>query len=268
MRETRVPTHQPVEFECLNGHLTPEKLAICNYGEHGTGKTRLIATAPDVGVIPLDRKTRGTIERVRAELNPTGRIWFPKIDFIRQANPMALAVMSPEDSIKYYRKHVDRIKDACWTLADPKHPCRTIGIDSGSQLWEDILFANYGRNQKIMPRDRGSANQEMKDLLNSLQGKHLIITHRAREVWKNEKPTGTFDVAGFADIGYYVNVLVEHERGERDGKFSLSARMCQANASLHGDAGRKMLEGDDITFLSLAMKVYGDGDDVDLTEYI
>lgn len=267
MRETIIiPPHEPVLFDLLGPSITAERLAICNFGEHGTGKTRLIATAPDVGVIPLDRKTRGTIERVRKEISPNSQIWFPKADYIRHEDPMALAMLPPEESMKYYRKHVNKIKDACWTLADPKHPCRTIAIDSGSQLWEDILFANYGRNQKIMPRDRGSANQEMKDLLNSIQGKHLIVTHRSKEVWKNDKPTGRNDVAGFADIGYYCNVLVEHERNERSGEFSLSARMCQANAGLHGDAGRKMLIDSEITFLGLVMKVYGE--DIDIEEYI
>ena len=106
------PAHQRVQFteaEPAKG----DKLAICNYGEHGTGKTNLIATAPDVGVVPLDRKTRATIAKARETFGITSRIWFPKDDYIRTGNAMELALMTPEQSMVYYRKHVNLIKDAC-----------------------------------------------------------------------------------------------------------------------------------------------------------
>lgn len=261
MKETNVLLKRNELIEFAEAPVSySEKMAVCNFGEHGTGKSRLGVTMPGrIGVIPLDRKTRGTIIRDRQIINPTKKILLPKEDFIRHAQPMQLAMMTPEKSIEYYRKHVNAIKNACWTLAECKD-VQSIFIDSGSQLWEDILFANYGRNQKIMPRDRGSANQEMKDLLASLQDKHLMITHRAKEIWKNEKPSGVNDVAGFADMGYYVNVLAEHTRHPKSGEFHLSVRMCQANAALHGDAGKNLLTGDDITFQMLAMNVYPDSD--------
>lgn len=251
-----------VEFTSLNGQVTPEKLALCNYGAPGTGKTRFLVTAPGpIGVIPLDRKARGTIERARLELCPDKQIIFPKQDFIRHENPLQLTLMNPEESKTYYRQHVNAIKRATYTLAEmPDSKCKTIAIDSGSQLFEDIFYANYGRNLKIMPRDRGDSNQEMRDFLNSLQHKHLIITHRASEIWRGpegkEKPTGEFKHKGWTEIGYYVNVLVENARNEGDGEFVMNVAMCQANASLHGDSGQKVLTGDAITFQMLAMLIF------------
>ena len=254
-----------VEFFELDG-VQRENLAICNFGDSGTGKTRLIATAPGpVGVIPLDRKTRATVERVRKDLFPDKKILFPREDFIRHGEPMKLAMMSPDESIKYYRTHVNKVKDAAYSLAERKD-IKTIAIDSGSQLWEDILFANYGRNQKIMPRDRGSANQEMKDFLNSIQNKHLIITHRSREMWVNDKPSGEFDVAGFNDIGYYVNLLIEHRLRQKpkkgDGNFQVRVKMCQARAGLMFDDRDEIesLTDELITFQNIAVAVYPDSD--------
>lgn len=246
-----------------------DHISMCNYGEHGTGKTRLIVTAPSkdssgaVGVVPLDSKTRATIRDARRELSlEHKRFKFPAEDFIRHQQPMALAMMKPEEAIKYYRKHVNKIKDACWTLAEDKQ-VSTIAIDSGSQLWEDVLYAHYGRSQRILPRDRGPANQEMRDLLNSLQDKHLIVTHRSKEVWRNDKPTGLREPSGYSDMGYYVNVLAEHEHNQkpdraRNWRFSLSVRMCQARAALQGPDGENLLTDDSITFAALAMNIFPD----------
>ena len=232
------------------------------YGPEGSGKTRMLATAPGpLGIIPLDRKTRWTINKMAKELGRKD-IFMPPDDFIRHANPIQLSLMKGGEAEKYYGEHVKRVMEAAYKLN--QHPdIRAVGLDGGAQLWEDILFKHYGRNQRIMPRDRGAANQEMRDLLNSLQEKNLVITHKSREVWRNEKPTGDLDVAGFNDIGYYTNVLVEHSYQPAVSKaknwhFSLSVRMCQANASLQGTDGQDLLTDGDIGFQALACQVYPD----------
>jgi hypothetical protein len=272
MKEVSVnqPMNRRVEFFELDG-VQRENLAICNFGEHGSGKTRLIATAPGpVGVVPLDIKTRGTIERVRHELCPDKKILFPKQDYIRHADPMKLAMMDHESSMKYYRQHVNSIKDAAFSLAERKD-VKTIAIDNGTQLFEDMMYACYGRTLKIMPRDRGEVNQEIKNFLNSLQHKHLIITHRAAEIWRGpegkEKPTGEYRLKGFSDMGYYVNLLLEHRCNEEKWKegeprFSIHVHMCQARASLMFDDREEIesLTDELITFQNIAVAVYPDSD--------
>lgn len=240
-----------------------DALAIAVFGEQGSGKTRFCTTAPDpIGFIPLDRKARKTVHKVAKEMGKV--VLMPEDDFIRVAKPMELAVMGTEDAKKYYRKHVNAIKEAAFTLY--AHPLiRTICIDTGTQLWEDILFANFGRAERIMPRDRGSANQEMIDFLNALSGKNLIITHKAREIWKNDKPSGKFECAGFSHIGYHVNVLCEcvcddkKEAGE-EGRFNLSVHLCQDNPDIQGPGGKNLLSDDQITFQYLAMQMFPEDD--------
>lgn len=244
--------HQRPKFVELTD-VSPDKLSIANYGEAGTGKTELIATMPDpIGVIPLDRKTRRTLARAKEKYGK--RIFFPEQDFVRHAKPMELAMMKPEEAITYYTRHLNAIKDAIFTFAERKD-IQSIAIDSGTQLWEDILFAHFGRAQRIMPRDRGAVNQDMKDILNSLQDKHLMITHQATEVWKNDKPTGKFEWAGFSKLDYYVNVIVEHTY--KAGEFGLTVRLCQDRPDLIGE---KILTDEAINFEMLATTIYPDGD--------
>ena len=52
MKTTTVTSDKKVEFEVLTPG-APDKLFIGVFGRAGTGKTRLMATAPGLGVIPL-----------------------------------------------------------------------------------------------------------------------------------------------------------------------------------------------------------------------
>lgn len=248
-----------------------DALAISVFGEHGCGKTRFAITAPDpIGFVPLDRKARKTVELTAKALHKT--VLMPTADFIRVENPLKLAIMEEKAAREYYRRHVDAVKEAAFKLYG--HPdIRTVVIDTGTQLWEDILFANYGRNQRVMPRDRGPANQEMMDLLNVLSGKNLIITHKAAEIWRNDKPTGKFRASGFPHIGYSVNaeILLEcdednepDEDGTYAGYFKLFVHHCQANPMIQNKAN-PLLEDDMITFPGLANYIYPDSDLEDWT---
>ena len=276
-----VPTHKPAELVEV-GEPHQQKLHIASFGMGGCGKTRYGVTAPGLGVIPLNGKCRATVERARQELCPDKKIWFPKTDLLRHANPMALAMMEPYCENKmvrvgidapkccarhYYRWHVNRVKDAIWTMAE--HPeIKTIMIDDCTQLYEDILYAHYGRANRISEDKTvyGPPNQEMIDLINSLQDVHLILVHQAKDEYKGKTATGRDTVKGFREVGFYVNVLVEFARDEVKQTFTMSVRLCQDNAGLHGDGGKNLLKDDDITFLNLALKIFGE--DIDYSEYM
>lgn len=270
----------------ISGYLTnpaaDDAIALAIYGDRGSGKTRFACTAPGpIGFIPLERKSRRTITKMVEELGGTDavQVVIPKQDFVRLANPMKAAslpveckgrnvtvdITKPQStydccSRHYYRWHVDTVKHAIFELYG--HPqIRTIVIDSGTQLWEDMLFAEFGRSQRIMPRDRGAVNQEMTDLLNAVSGKHLIITHHSSQVWKNDKPTDQTDVKGFAHIGYHVNgivefVLDEKKGSEDDGRFYINVPICQSNPDIQGRDGKRLLMDWEITFANLAEKMY------------
>lgn len=276
MVTVQVPVHKPAELVEV-GAPHAQKLHIASFGDGGVGKTRFGVTAPGLGVIPLNGKCRATVERARAELSPDKRIWFPKTDLLRHANPMRLAMMEPYCEIKkvvgveapaccarhYYRWHVNRVKDAVWTMAE--HPdIRTIMIDDCTQLYEDILYAHYGRANRISEDKTvyGPPNQEMIDLINTLQDVHLILVHQAKDEYKGKVATGRDTVKGFREVGFYVNTLVEFSRDLVKQQFQLSVRLCQDNASLHGDRGKNLLTDDNITFADLAMKIFGDSTDV------
>lgn len=244
-------------------------LVIGIFGPQGSGKTRFCATAPDpIGVVPLDRKSRFSIAKTMDELGKV--VMMPNQDFIRHAEPLKLALLEPKQAMEYYSEHCKKVMDAAFKLNSHKD-IQTVVIDTGTQLWEDLLFKNYGRNQRIMPRDRGAANQDMIDFLNAMTGKHLILTHKAAEIWSGEgdagKPTGKFKLSGFGHLSYHStcvlemkkNTLYNTETGSGGGKawkWSLDVVDCQAMPELEGPQGKDMLTDDAITFENLAACVY------------
>lgn len=277
------------EIKIVELHDTnPDKFSIASFGEQGSGKSRLGGTFPEpIGVIPLDRKTRYTIAKTASEMGK--KVLIPEIDLIRVENPMRLAMMKDDCgdgkrpklldpaptccSIHYYRWHVNRVKEVAFRYCEmPDSKCKSIILDTGSQFCEDVLFACYGRTQKIMPRDRGMYNQELIDFFNAIGNKHLLITHKAKDIWKGEgneaKPTGEFKAKAWKEIGYHVNIEIEHYRGlkgkinkkkaDEEIPFHIDVRQCQANPALVGET--KLLEGEAITFQNLAMMVFPDSD--------
>jgi hypothetical protein len=260
VKTTTVTSDKKVEFEILTPG-APDKLFIGVFGRAGTGKTRLMGTAPGLGVIPLQRKTRPTIEQVQRELYPGRKIYWPKNadEFYKYKNPMEMSLMNLQESKDFYRALVDKVKYACWSLLDMPE-VKTIGIDSGYTLYQMIVAAHYGRVSKFSELRVAwePPNTEMRTLLESLQAKHIVMTTESKEAWsgsgKAAVSLGWDDPAGYKGIGYDANVLVETKYTVTEG-FWCDVRMCQDKASLQGDEGKQLLMGDLMEFKYLAAAI-------------
>jgi len=282
-----------------------EPIALMLSGAPGAGKSRLIGTCPGkIGVLPMERKSRQSILRAAEEFGRT--VIMPEIDLVRTARASMVGVMPeacvtgddfkgmrPEDATKkaegmmqrkaemmpldgetptccqrcYYRYHANRSKSIALRMAQ-REDIRTIGIDTFGQLVDDMLFANYGRNERIMPLDRKCFNREVCDFLNEISCKHLVLTHHVSTVWKDNKPTKqTKPASSFSRIGHYATVMARMERDDdrspkqiADGEplYKMVIEDCQANARL---IGVELLADDAISFASLARLVYPDSAD-------
>lgn len=263
MKTTVVNAQQRVEFEPLVIG-APDKLFLGIFGRAGTGKTRIMATAPGLGVVPLQRKVRPTVEQVLKELYPSRKVYWPKNadDFYKYKNPMEMSMMNNEESKAFHRELVDKIKRAYWSLLDIPE-VQTIGIDSGYTLYQLIVAAHYGRTTKFSELRVAwePPNTEMRSLLESLQAKHIVFTTESKEAWsgsgKSAVSLGYDDPAGYKQLGYECNALVETHFSVADG-FWMDVRMCQDRAALQGEAGQKLLMNEMVEFKYLAKELRPD----------
>jgi hypothetical protein len=268
---------------------------IGSFGPEGGGKSRFALTGPEiVGFLALERKSYATIDKDAALLGK--RVWKPKDPEKLMVNMRKAKMLgSIEGKAKtekdkeaeeeaannrlrqYYRDYANMIYDATYALLE--HPdVRLLVIDTFTQMCNIIDSALYGFKTKYIKiksqtyQDRREYNQEIIDFLNSLSSykKHVILTHRQRDEYKDDKPTGRKIFEGFKFLGNYTNILIAHETNpnwsptsEDESKhwhYALTVRTCQQNPLLEGAEYRRFLTDDDITFPNLIMSVNPDVD--------
>lgn len=269
-----------ITIEGFTSDLSPDdKASLSIHGVEGVGKTRLAMTAPDpIGLLPLDKKSKRTAEAIGAELGK--RIIAPTKPFITDLDAMKIAML-PEESEdskireanerttkQIYRDAYSKAGEAAMKLAS--HPdIQTIVVDTNTQLWDWIVFKNFGRKNQIAPTSRSVPNQDMIDFINALRGKHLILIHRSKEIWKNtgktdkrgepiKEPSGKFEVEGFNKIGGFVTATIELTNKKTpttnlDSKFKVKVVTCQTKPLLEGqELDEYEIKGDTITWDNLA----------------
>jgi hypothetical protein len=282
---------QPIKLLEADGSYQ-EPLIVSTYGPEGSGKSAFCGTAPGaIGVLPTEHKSRQSILKSAEEHGK--RVILPEIDLVRSSRPMLLDSMPAACVVAeggranwtpaavagemarigksmtldgdtpsccqqhFYRWHVGRAKSVLFRMYDMVE-IKTIVIDTFGQLVEDLLFANYGRTDSIMPLDKKSFNQEVRDLLNNLSGKNLILTHHESAVWKDNKPTTrTKPTSSFNKLGHYTSVMIHQKRDVSkalgDGRYVVTVDDCQANVEL---IGLDLLVDEGIAFQNLAALVY------------
>ena len=275
-----------------------DPMVVCSSGGPGSGKSRFIATAPGVGLIPTEFKSKGTVLKDAARLGR--QILCPDQDLIRVGDPLTIANLEntcivvgdkrypkPSDvqeamqeiaaTIRidgppilcckrhYYRWHVNRVKSVAYAMLYDAR-VKTIAFDTMGQFVDDVSFANYGLAGKIDGEDFGFAprqdmNQEIRDLLNALNRKNLILTHHLADVWQQGKPTGkTKPKSQFSGIGHYATVMLEFRRYDANamgaGRYQVFVKDCQSNPGVIRPEA--LMADDDVNWDQLEEAVYGD----------
>jgi hypothetical protein len=130
---------------------------------------------------------------------------------------------------------------------------RSVIVDTGTEMWELIRLARFGKLTQVMPQHYGPVNSELRGLIRDAYSsdKNLIILHKMTEIYKNNQPTGEFGMAGFKDIPYNVQVNLLCWR-DTDGTFHATINDCRQNSDL---AGMDLI-GDMVNFPTLASLVF------------
>lgn len=254
----------PSIFKPLAAAMSPV-LSLCTTARERKGKTGFSLTAPGpIGFVALDRNA----ENVAIKAQQLGKtIQFADFTRGKYAAPI---VGAPQPNF-----HVNRWKSINETLLmfAGDSAIRSIVIDTGTQLYEDIRMALLGKLTQVMPHQYGAVNDELRKLIQTLNtsGKHLIVTHKLDKEYKNDKWDGkSYERKGWKDLSYQCQINLRHECEmvkESDPDMIEQGRLirpqfctiiedCNQNPMLKG----LELYDADSTFLELAMRVYPEAD--------
>ena len=260
----------------------PRRIIASIQGPVKCGKTRLALTAPKpCGYIAVEV---GGDEGVVDQFIPDGQDVYDGIQSvqIRMATPAFVdrsAYPLNKDGDKLYDAAVaaenqivadaayNKFLDAYYTsLAN----FRTTIVDTGSDLWELLRMAFYGKLEKVPQLAYTALNKAYDKLLDdafSYQG-NVIFTHHLKRVWESytdnngkeqRRASDQWEMAGYAGIKKKVQAVIELWREDLTEPNINTGRMVKFNGiivdSRHSpDAMGEKFE-DDFTFADIGKKI-------------
>ena len=229
-----------VQWEKAPTNLTRDCVFMSIYGDTGTGKTSLALTAPGpIAFIHAAEKIEGIIQ-------PAAREKDIRVHNFGGGVP---AKGGPNEIAKAADKVMSELK-AAWV--DAFGWARTIIVDTHTEIWDLLRLARFGT---LTPRGHiasmyAPVNGEMRSLFKEFRTQdttNVITIGMTKESYRNDKPTGNMVMAGFKEVPYYSDVIIEMNRNflkKSDTDFIATIRKGWWNAMVEG----LEIEDEDISF--------------------
>ena len=189
-------------------------------GLEKNGKSTFALSAPGpLAIIDMDTGLEGVIEK-----------WVDKKDIIRAEFNYRDATNKDE-----WERMWMQVKTA-WKDALASRDIRTLIGDTATEMWELVRLARFGKLDKVMPLQYGPVNTEFRDLIRSayMTNKNVVLLHKQKSEYVNDKRTGKMERSGFSDMGYLVQINLKTWRDE-DNQFGFTVIDCRQSAGLNGE---------------------------------
>jgi hypothetical protein len=200
-----------------------QRLVASISGLEKQGKTHFALTAPDpIAIFNLDIGMEGVANKFRA-----------------QGKEIAVydTIIPVADEAE---KEWEKLEKAYWAVLKDKW-VRTVVLDTATEIWELLRLARFGKLTQVMPYHYGPVNAEYRKLIKAAYDtdKNLILLHKMKPKYVNDKRTAEYERAGFGDTGFLVQVNAQVYRdlpdeGETNPAFNLYVKDCRQNAELVG----------------------------------
>lgn len=227
---------------------TPQaRMIVSVQGEEGTGKNHFAFTAPDpILVQSTDIGLEGMVEKF-ARAGKT--IWVKSYKMPRVLGNLKIAANIEETCAEAEKFLATWERDYRESLA---LGVRTIVWDTASEVWEKLRWARGGRMDKIPPLWYSQFNEEYMNMVKTAydHGINMILLHKVKDVWQDDKRTGRKERQGMSQTGYLVQVEITTMR--EGTEFSFYVDKCRANYEIQDQVLPAM------TFQELALMVYPD----------
>jgi hypothetical protein len=199
--------------------------------DEGCGKTHLSLTAPrPIAFFDIDDNVDPIVKKFN----------FKKGEF----RHYQVGYLLEDGDDEAYKKTEAMIKAYKACLAAPDSVVRSIVFDTGTEFWEMVRLARFGKINNVKPHHYGPVNAEFRTLIRHAKrnNKNLILVHKRKDEYINTNPkkkdamaipTGKRIRAGFKEMGYLVQVAVELTK-DKDN-FYCRIDKCTQDPNLEGE---------------------------------
>lgn len=206
-------------FEKASDTVYPRLIA-CISGKEKQGKSHWALTAPgDIAIFNADLGLEGVVHKFTKEKNI----------YVYNYTP------GGTDIVEMKAMWVDLKK--AWIDAFQNPKIRTVITDTATDLWELIRLARLGALTKVMPYHYGPVNAEFREFLKaaySATTTNLILLHKQKKKYVDDKWKGEYERAGFSDMGFIVQLNAEVWREDEGGPFHILVNDSRHNPTISG----------------------------------
>ena len=202
--------------------MTQPRIILSIEGLEKCGKTHFALTAPGpTALFSLDIGEEGVVSKFDSK-----DIWIMSIDRVDEDS----AEEAPKEYARFKKAYLDLLRG---------DDVRTIILDTATEIWEILRMARFGRLTQVIPYQYGPVNAEYRALIREAYNynKNLVLIHKMKPKYVNDKRTSEYERAGFGDTGFLVQVNAQIYRysPEDGGEFVLYIRDCRQEPDLAGE---------------------------------
>jgi len=207
------------KMDSKNAAMRQDRLVINLQGGEKSGKTHFALTCPGpIAYLDLDVGLEGVVHKFADKKEIYVKSF--KFDGLTEA---AIKVLW-EDFKRSYNE----------ALRDPK--IKTVIVDSGTEVWQFVRLARFGRLDKILPVKYQEVNSEMRQLVRDgyAHPKTVVWIHKMKDEYVDNKSTGKMKMDGMGEIPYLVQVNMTTYYDAESRMHHVRIDDCRQNADLFG----------------------------------
>lgn len=202
-KSTKQPsTLEKLGFEQADTTVYP-RLIVDIHAQEKVGKTHFGLTAPgDIAMFNLDIGLEGVVHK-----------------FADKKRIMVYDMHIPHNDPESAEKIWEDFKDV-YAAALKDKSIRSIIFDTGSELWEMCRLARFGKIAQVQPWHYGPVNAEFNGVIRDAfrSQKNLVMLHKMKPLYVNDKRTKKYERAGFGTVGYIVQLSLRLTKDDEDGR--------------------------------------------------
>ena len=185
-------------------------LLVCSQALEKKGKTHFALTAP--GPIALISTDTGS-EETAAKFKKVGKV----IHLLKSTPPKEIGTNVAAAITEW-----DKLLKAWYGVISDKS-IRTMIVDTHTEFWQVMRLARFGKLEQVPPKKYDEVNKDMRDMIKAIkerQNLNAVFIHKVKKTYVgSRKPDGTagmdswngeYERAGFGDMGYLCDVVVEN----------------------------------------------------------